>query len=112
MLCDSDTQELPDDDSVTNPSSPRPNRRRVGLAAAALARPLPLARTGSETRRVVVTGLSSATEREMRWRRRPVPGMTRPRFRVDRQLLDHDRTVLTVVGELDVATAREFKEIL
>jgi anti-sigma B factor antagonist len=38
--------------------------------------------------------------------------MTRPQFRVDRQLLDHNRTVLTVVGELDVASARDFKEIL
>jgi anti-sigma B factor antagonist len=38
--------------------------------------------------------------------------MTKARFRIDRQLLDHNRTVLSVVGELDVASAREFKEIL
>ena len=38
--------------------------------------------------------------------------MTQPQFRVDRELLDHNRTVLTVVGELDVASARDFKETL
>ena len=35
-----------------------------------------------------------------------------PEFRVERDALAQNRTVLTVTGELDVASARGFKEVL